>query len=298
MKDIDYYYNILNLDEKATYEMIKKSFRKLSLKYHPDCNKSSDTTEKYKEIVEAYENLCKIYEQNKNKNNNKNQNNQNQNNNQNQTNNNNNQNQTYSTDINNIIKMFSTYSKHKIHTDINILNKPIPIIHNIDITLFQSYIGCLLPVNIERWLIVDNNKIKEKETLYVNIPKGIDNNEIIIIKNKGNIITDSNIGDVKIIINIINETKFKREGLNLFYYHSISLKDALCGLSFKLESISGDKLNFENSKTNIITPNKTIKIKNKGMQRDNFCGDLIIQFNVVFPDKLTIDNINLLENIL
>jgi DnaJ-class molecular chaperone len=134
--------------------------------------------------------------------------------------------------------------------------------------------------------------------LYINIPTGIDNNEIIIIKNKGNIINDSNIGDVKLIINIINETKFKREGLNLFYYHSITLKEALCGLSFTLETISGFKLNFENSKTNIITPNKTIKIKNKGMQRDNFCGDLILQFNVVFPEKLTIDTINILETIL
>ena len=285
MKDKHYYFNILNLDENATYDMIKKSFRKLSLKYHPDCNKTSDTTEKYKEIVEAYENLCKLYEKN-----NQNQNNQNQN--------HNNQNQTYSTDLNNIFNMFKTYSKHKIHTNINILNKPIPIIHNIDISIFQSYTGCLLPVNIERWLLVDNNKTKEKETLYINIPKGIDNNEIIIIKNKGNIINESNIGDVKLIIHIINETKFKREGLNLFYHHSITLKEALCGLTFKLESISGEKLTFENSKTNIITPNKTIKVKNKGMQREHFCGDLIVQFNIVFPEKLSVDKIDVLEKLL
>jgi len=295
MKDKYYYYNILGLDQKATYEMIKKSFRKLSLKYHPDCNKSSDTTEKYKEIVEAYENLCKLYEKNNQNENNQNENNQNENN---QNKNTNNQNQTYSKDLNNIFNMFTSYSKHNIHTNINILNKPIPIIHNIDISIFQSYTGCLLPVNIERWLLVDNNKTKEKETLYINIPKGIDNNEIIIIKNKGNIINESNIGDVKIIIHIINETKFKREGLNLFYYHSITLKEALCGLTFKLESISGEKLTFENSKTNIITPNKTIKVKNKGMQREHFCGDLIVQFNIVFPEKLSVDKIDVLEKLL
>jgi DnaJ-class molecular chaperone len=287
MKNINYYYNILNIDENTTFEMIKKSFRKLSLQFHPDCNKNTDTTEKYKEIVEAYEYICKNYENClKNKENVKNkpppQNNN-----------------VFTHDINNIFKIFSNYSNHNINkTNINLLNKPTPIINNTSITLVQSYTGTLIPINIERWIIVDNNKIKERETLYVNIPKGIDNNEIIIIKNKGNVINENNIGDVKIIITILNDTVYKRDGLNLLYYHSISLKEALCGFNFQLISIGGDKLNFENSKTNIITPNKTIKIKNKGMQRETHQGDLIIQFNITFPDNLSIEKINLLQDIL
>ena len=32
-----------------------------------------------------------------------------------------------------------------------------------------------------------SNKKMEKETIYVDIPKGVDNNEIIVIENKGNI---------------------------------------------------------------------------------------------------------------
>jgi DnaJ-class molecular chaperone len=155
-----------------------------------------------------------------------------------------------------------------------------------------------MPVNIERWVMVDNHKIKEKETLYIEIPKGIDDDEIIVVKQKGNIINDNNIGDVKIFVHILNTTIFKREGMNLFYIHSITLKEALCGFKFNIDDIKGECLKFENSNSNIITPNKTIKIKNKGMERLNHKGDLIIQFNIIFPKTISYDNINLLKQIL
>ena len=47
------YYNILNVEENATSDQIKKSFRKMSMKYHPDKNNGDD--QKFKEINEAYE---------------------------------------------------------------------------------------------------------------------------------------------------------------------------------------------------------------------------------------------------
>lgn len=50
MKD---YYKILEVEEKASIDDIKKSYRSLSKKYHPDVN--PDGAEKFKEIAEAYE---------------------------------------------------------------------------------------------------------------------------------------------------------------------------------------------------------------------------------------------------
>lgn len=50
------YYEILNVSKTATKDEIRKAFRKLARKYHPDVAENKDTAEeKFKELNEAYE---------------------------------------------------------------------------------------------------------------------------------------------------------------------------------------------------------------------------------------------------
>ena len=49
------HYETLGVESTASDIEIKKTYRKLSLKYHPDKNKTSDTTVKMTEINSAYE---------------------------------------------------------------------------------------------------------------------------------------------------------------------------------------------------------------------------------------------------
>ena len=49
------HYDVLQIKKNASNEEIKRSFRNLALKYHPDKNKSIDSKEKFLRIVEAYE---------------------------------------------------------------------------------------------------------------------------------------------------------------------------------------------------------------------------------------------------
>lgn len=51
------YYAALGVDKTATVEQIKRAYRKLARKYHPDLNKAADAEARFKDIAEAYEAL-------------------------------------------------------------------------------------------------------------------------------------------------------------------------------------------------------------------------------------------------
>jgi len=49
------YYEVLGISKDATQQEIKKAYRKLAMKYHPDRNKDSNAEDMFKEVAEAYE---------------------------------------------------------------------------------------------------------------------------------------------------------------------------------------------------------------------------------------------------
>jgi DnaJ family protein A protein 2 len=166
------------------------------------------------------------------------------------------------------------------------------------VNIEQILTSIKIPIDIERWIIENGNKVFEKETIYVDIPQGADENEIIIIRDKGNSVNDTCKGDIKIFVKVTNHTEFKRMGLDLVIDKEITLKDALCGFSIVLKHLNGKSYTLNNSIGSIIKPNYHKVISGMGLQRENHTGNLVIQFNIKFPDNLTEEQINKLKTIL
>jgi DnaJ-class molecular chaperone len=295
------YYNILGIDKSSTADDIKKRYRKLSLKHHPD--RPGGDAELFKKINEAYDVLGDPQKK-----------------------------RNYDVSGNpdgnpfmnagmggmppgmdhifsNIFGSFPGMSPgmqgmpnvrifrngQQIFTE---MQKPPIINKRINISIKESFDGINYPIEIERWIMVNNVKRVEKEKIYIDIPKGIDSGEIIQIRNKGNIINDTNKGDIKIFINVTNNTKFKRSGLNLIFDKTISLKEALIGFKFEFKYLNDKTFAINNEENNIIKPNYQKEIRGMGMERKGIKGNLIIRFHIMFPDKFTNEQIKGLKELL
>ena len=53
------YYQVLGVPRDASAEQIKKAYRKMAMKVHPDVATDADAEEKFKQVNEAYERLLK-----------------------------------------------------------------------------------------------------------------------------------------------------------------------------------------------------------------------------------------------
>ena len=165
--------------------------------------------------------------------------------------------------------------------------KPAPIIMSISVPIDKILSGTTVPIDVERWILEHGNKVHEHETIYVTVPKGIDEGEIIVLKDKGNTISVDLKGDVKVVIKIENNTNFLRSGLDLILAKSISIKEALCGFTFEVKYITGRTYTINNNAGNIIPNGYKKIIPSMGFSRDGHTGNLIIIFDVKFPEKLS-----------
>ena len=178
------------------------------------------------------------------------------------------------------------------------IEKPTPIIKTITISMEMVLNGGKIPIEIEKWVLENGNKVFELSTVYMDVFKGIDNNEIILLKDQGNVINEHCKGDVKIFIKINNDTNFTRQGLDLVMNKDISLKESLCGFSFELKYINGKVFTINNQPGNIIVPEYQKIIPNMGLTREEHTGNLIIHFHIIFPSSLSPEKITKLNEIL
>lgn len=296
-------YETLGISETANTDEIKKSFRKLSMQYHPD--KPDGDSDKYKAITNAYSILSdtqkrKEYDIQQKMSSFTNT-------------------ETDDFDIFNMLfggaRMgqgmpfsFETDSMHsspniRIFRNgkpmfSNIIQKPQPVVVHCMLTLEESYTGTSKHINIKRWIMKNNTKTEEHERYYIDIPNGIDENEIIIIQNKGHVQTDILKGDVKVIIHIKQHPTFKRHGIDLLYTKKLSFKESLCGFQFTLSHIDGKQYNINNQPGKVIKPGFHKIISNMGFKRNDNTGRLIIEFEIEYPETLSSHVLNTLTTLL
>jgi len=101
-------------------------------------------------------------------------------------------------------------------------------------------------------VIYRQNKVQE--TLEVHVPKGAPDGHKLHFSEKADEIPDGEAGDVVFVLQEQPHADYKRKGDDLFLERSISLTEALCGFAMELDSLDGRKLVIKSTPGDVIKP--------------------------------------------
>jgi len=278
------YYKILGISKSATESDIKKAYRKLARKYHPDLNPNNKEAElKFKQINEANEVLSnpenrKKYDE-------------------------------YGKDW----KHAEEFEKAKQQQQYQRQQQGGFGQQGYSESEFSDFFESMFgggtsgfsgrhevgfkgqDYNAELQLNLTDVYTPQKQILTVNgkkirltIPAGIENDQVIKISGKGSPgLNGGPDGDLYIKFNIINNTDFRRDGANLYKEVTIDLYSAILGGEITVDTFKSKvKLKVKAGTVN----NTKVKLKGKGFtkyKKNKEFGDLIITYKIEIPKNLS-----------
>lgn len=282
------YYKILGIDKNASESDIKKAYRKLARKYHPDLNPNDKEAEKnFKNINEANEVLS--HPENRKKYDkhgkdwqhaddieraHKQQDSRRQQGGYQNYSGQSNSNEDFSDFFESMFGGQRTSGSR--HSRNHVQFKGQDFNAELQLNLTDVY------TNESQILTVNGKKIR------LTIPAGIENEQVIKIPAKGGPGENGGpSGDLYIKFNVVNNTNFKRYGNNLHADVDLDLYTSLLGGDIMVDTFSG-KVKL---KVAPETQNETkVKLKGKGFpvyKKDGEYGDFIITYHITTPKKLT-----------
>lgn len=271
----DSLYETLGVDKSASSDDIKKAYRKLARKYHPDINKSPDAEEKFKEINAAYEILSDEEKR-----------------------------RQYDTRGDSMFggQNFSDFARNA--GDMGDLNEILRNIFggggfNFSGGFSQGFGGFSEDLDINANLTIDFEDAilgGEKEislngkSIKIRIPAGVDDGDKLRVRGKGSVSQRSNQrGDLILNLSIRPSSEYTRKGDDLYKTIDIPLKTALFGGKMSVKTPKKDvtiKIG-ENSKNA-----QKIRLKGYGVQnrKTKIYGDLYLNVNIILPDINSLDD--------
>lgn len=298
------YYEKLGLTKTASESEIKKAYRKLALKYHPDKTAGDKVAEeKFKEVSEAYAVLSDSEKKSEY--------------------------DTYgsagfrqkysqediykNSDINDILsQMFGGGGRMNFGgggaSPFNNFggfqqqgggcggggcgsHAPQPgkdITYQITVTLDEIFTGA------ERTVALRSGS--EHKNVTVRVPKGIEAGKKLRLKGKGETSPQGGpAGDLYLKVQIADDSRFSRDGANLEAQANINYSEACLGTKLAVETIDGKTIMVKIAEG--MSPGKRLRLKNFGLPtgRGEDRGDMYVRVGITVPEELTEEQKELIE---
>lgn len=162
--------------------------------------------------------------------------------------------------------------------------------HDLPVSLEEVLNGTTKKMKINRKALhADGRSSREDKVLTINVKPGWKSGTKITFPREGDQSLNTIAADIVFIIKDKPHPTFTRDGSNIKYTHKISLKDALsCNTTVKVPTLSGDTICLPINE--IIKPTTQKVIPRKGLPHtkdQNKFGDLVVSFDIEFPDFLS-----------
>ena len=182
------------------------------------------------------------------------------------------------------------------------LKQDAAIEHDLFVTLDELLKGTTKKMKITRAVLgPDGSRRKEDKVLTINVKPGWKAGTKITFQKEGDQNVNSVPADIVFIIKDKPHPLFKREGSDIKYTAKITLREALTGCSVSVPTLTGEKVTLRMAPGDVVKPTTFKRIPNHGLphpKEPNKRGDLIVAFDIKFPDSLPEGTRQILQDIL
>ncbi|XP_065295079.1 dnaJ protein homolog 1-like [Dermacentor albipictus] len=290
MADKDYY-KLLGVSKNATEDEIKKVYRRLALRYHPDKNRAPGAADRFKEVTEAYT----VLRDKKTR-------------------------EEYDRRVEDCRKARSAAAHRGSNVQraepyaSNSCGRPKPgfkesfsfgedlfrtfhfdtapkdrdIRHDLALTLEEVLRGCVKNMKVTRTVTAPDgsSQYREQKILTINVKPGWKAGTKIRFEREGDRLPGRVPADIVFVARDKPHRLFKRNGVDVHYVAKITLTDSLRGVEISVPTLTGGVVPL--SLKGPIYPSAIKPIRNEGLPHPKDPtkrGDLLVNFEIIYPDS-------------
>ncbi|XP_043242136.1 dnaJ protein homolog 1-like [Amphibalanus amphitrite] len=166
-----------------------------------------------------------------------------------------------------------------------------PVEHDLSVALEDIAKGCRKKMKISRKVLSPDGQSLQREdkVLAIDVKPGWKAGTKVTFQREGDQGPGKIPANIVFIIRDKPHATFKRDESDIRYVCPVTLKDALCGTTVMIPTLTGERVPLDLTRE-VIKPTTTRRIQGRGLpypKEPNRRGDLIVSFDIKFPDRLS-----------